>query len=82
MTRIIVALVVLLGTASIAHAQQLDSVAASIGTRLETGRQAVAVVDFTDLQGNATELGRYLAEACPWRSRCARRDIASSTGRT
>jgi TolB-like protein len=27
-----------------------------------TGRKTVAVVDFTDLQGNVTELGRFLAE--------------------
>jgi TolB-like protein len=27
-----------------------------------SGRKTVAVVDFTDLQGNVTELGRYLAE--------------------
>src|SRR6266568_1568157 len=27
-----------------------------------SGRKTVAVVDFTDLQGNVTELGRFLAE--------------------
>jgi TolB-like protein len=36
------------------------------GTFAETlaklGKKSVAVVDFTDLQGNVTELGRYLAE--------------------
>src|SRR5437899_296918 len=29
---------------------------------LSAGKKTVAVVDFTDLQGNVTELGRYLAE--------------------
>jgi TolB-like protein len=29
---------------------------------LKTGKKTVAVVDFTDLQGNVTELGRFLAE--------------------
>lgn len=61
MARIGIALVLVLG-ASVAHAQHLDAVAASIGSKLEAERRAVAVVDFTDLQGNATELGRYLAE--------------------
>ena len=28
----------------------------------KSGKKTVAVVDFTDLQGNATELGRFLAE--------------------
>lgn len=28
----------------------------------QSGKKTVAVVDFTDLQGNVTELGRYLAE--------------------
>jgi len=29
----------------------------------KSGKQRIAVVDFTDLQGNVTELGRFLAEA-------------------
>ena len=46
-----------------AGGQQLDAVSATLGPRLQAaGRKTVAVVDFTDLQGNATELGRYLAE--------------------
>src|SRR5262249_45218027 len=29
---------------------------------VQSGRKTVAVVDFTDLQGSVTELGRFLAE--------------------
>lgn len=29
---------------------------------IKTGKKSIAVVDFTDLQGNVTELGRFLAE--------------------
>jgi len=36
-----------------------DQIAQSLN---KTGRKTVAVVDFTDLQGNVTELGRFLAE--------------------
>ncbi len=36
-----------------------SAVAEDIG---KAGMKAVAVVDFTDLQGNITELGRFLAE--------------------
>jgi TolB-like protein len=43
-------------------AQQLDGVATTLVSKLAAGRKTVAVVDFTDLQGSATELGRYLAE--------------------
>lgn len=38
---------------------QAQSIMATLG---QTERKAVAVVDFTDLQGNVTELGRFLAE--------------------
>jgi len=36
-----------------------SSIAASI---TQAGKRTVAVVDFTDLQGNITELGRFIAE--------------------
>ena len=50
--------------AAIASAQQLQSIAATIADRLNAGaaERKVAVVDFVDLQGRPTELGRYLAE--------------------
>jgi TolB-like protein len=49
----------------IAHAQDreirgiTDKLAESLS---QSGKKTVAVVDFTDLQGNVTELGRFLAE--------------------
>lgn len=43
--------------------QEIDSAAAKLTERLtKAGKKSVAVVDFTDLQGNVTELGRFLAE--------------------
>ena len=46
-----------------ALAQDLKPVSASLAHRIEaSGRKTVAVIDFTDLQGNVTELGRFLAE--------------------
>jgi TolB-like protein len=47
----------------LANQQQIESAAAKLAERLtKVGRKSVAVVDFTDLQGNVTELGRFLAE--------------------
>jgi TolB-like protein len=44
-------------------AQDFSRIAPTIAARLaSTGRKTVAVVDFTDLQMNVTELGRFLAE--------------------
>jgi TolB-like protein len=51
--------------ASRIHAQdrEMRAIADTFAERLaKTGKKNVAVVDFTDLQGNVTELGRYLAE--------------------
>jgi TolB-like protein len=46
-----------------AYQQEVKATAKSIGEKLaKSGKKTVAVVDFTDLQGNATELGRFLAE--------------------
>src|SRR5690349_1183863 len=46
-----------------AVAQDMSRAAAQIAPRLtESGKTSVAVVDFTDLQMNVTELGRFLAE--------------------
>jgi TolB-like protein len=47
---------------SLSTAQQLDSVASTFSAKLRMTSKAIAVVDFTDLQGEVTELGRYLAE--------------------
>jgi curli biogenesis system outer membrane secretion channel CsgG len=44
-------------------AQDFSRVAPAIANKLaSSGRKSVAVVDFTDLQLNVTELGRYMAE--------------------
>lgn len=46
-----------------ARAQDMRPTAASLATRIQaSGRKKVAVVDFTDLQGNTTQLGRFIAE--------------------
>ena len=45
-------------------AQDLKTLSATLASRIgSSGRRAIAVVDFTDLRGNVTELGRYLGEA-------------------
>src|SRR5437867_11284686 len=50
-------------TATLGLAQDLKPVSASLAARIQaSGRKTVAVIDFTDLQGCTTELGRYLAE--------------------
>ena len=47
----------------LAYQREIQAVADSIGEKLAaSGKRSVAVVDFTDLQGNVTELGRFLAE--------------------
>jgi TolB-like protein len=52
-----------LAAAAMGYQQQMQTAAERIGESMtKTGKKSVAVVDFTDLQGNATELGRFLAE--------------------
>lgn len=54
---------VALPRASAAYQQQIEGAAGRVGEAMtHAGRKTVAVVDFTDLQGNVTELGRFLAE--------------------
>jgi len=51
-------------TAVPVFAQDMKTVSSSLASRIAaSGRKTVAVIDFTDLQGNVTELGRFLAEA-------------------
>lgn len=46
-----------------AWAQDMRQVSTALAPRLEAAsRKSVAVIDFTDLEGNVTELGRFLAE--------------------
>lgn len=47
----------------LAYQREIQAAADSIGEKLAaSGKRSVAVVDFTDLQGSVTELGRFLAE--------------------
>ncbi len=58
-----IAMMMTLTTAATGYQQQMQTAAGAIGGSMtKTGKKTVAVVDFTDLQGNATELGRFLAE--------------------
>ena len=53
------ALVVSAGT----YEEELQGLSLKIAKNIErSGKRTVAVVDFTDLQGNVTELGRFIAE--------------------
>jgi TolB-like protein len=48
---------------SLAYEKEIRSISSTIAENIiKTGKKTVAVVDFTDLQGNVTELGRFLAE--------------------
>jgi curli biogenesis system outer membrane secretion channel CsgG len=54
---------VILPKLTLAYEQEISSLSSAIaGKASAAGKKAVAVVDFTDLQGNVTELGRFLAE--------------------
>ena len=45
------------------YEKEIKSLSASIAERVaKAGKKNIAVVDFTDLQGNVTELGRFIAE--------------------
>src|SRR5690242_1036441 len=50
-----------------ALAQEMDKELSDLATKLaaltkDSGKKKVTVLDFTDLQGNASELGKYVAE--------------------
>ncbi|MBZ5725827.1 MAG: CsgG/HfaB family protein [Acidobacteriia bacterium] len=50
-------------TCSSAFQKEIPSAAMSVAEALaESGKRSVAVVDFTDLRGDVTELGRFVAE--------------------
>jgi len=57
--------ILLLATAhfSLAYEREINTLSISIAEKIaKSGKKTIAVVDFTDLQGNITELGRFLAE--------------------
>lgn len=48
---------------SMAYEKEIKNLSASMADQIaQAGKKTIAVVDFTDLQGNVTELGRFLAE--------------------
>ena len=48
---------------SLAYEREINTLSISIADNIaRSGKKTIAVVDFTDLQGNITELGRFLAE--------------------
>lgn len=50
-------------TPSFAYEQEIRILSASMADNIsKAGKKRIAVVDFTDLQGNVTELGRFIAE--------------------
>lgn len=61
---ILIAILVLFATVSaFAYEKEIKNLSATITENItNAGKKTVAVVDFTDLQGNITELGRFLAE--------------------
>ena len=64
---ITVILCLLLGGHALAQAQDMDTELAKMSEKLATqikdqGKKKVAVLDFTDLQGGSSELGKYIAE--------------------
>ena len=48
---------------SLAYEKEIKHLSTSMTPKIiQAGKKTIAVVDFTDLQGNVTELGRFLAE--------------------
>ncbi|MEW6001964.1 MAG: FlgO family outer membrane protein [Nitrospirota bacterium] len=48
---------------SMAYEKEIKSISSTVSESIvKSGKKTIAVVDFTDLQGNVTELGRFLAE--------------------
>lgn len=60
---LILLILTLLSQLLFAYEQEVRQLSARMAEAItKSGRKTVAVVDFTDLQGNVTELGRFLAE--------------------
>lgn len=62
---VLILVVFLLGhsSATMAYEKEIKNLSSTIVENLSRGgKKTVAVVDFTDLQGNVTELGRFIAE--------------------
>ena len=53
----------LVSNITMAYEKEIKSLSASMAENIaKAGKKTIAVVDFTDLQGNVTELGRFIAE--------------------
>ncbi|MGH1485704.1 MAG: FlgO family outer membrane protein [Cellvibrionaceae bacterium] len=53
----------LISVSTMAYEKEIDNVSFTMAERIsKQGKKRIAVVDFTDLKGNVTELGRFLAE--------------------
>jgi TolB-like protein len=60
---IVLSLLLLISNASIAYEKEIKTISTTIADGVsKAGKKTIAVVDFTDLQGNITELGRFVAE--------------------
>ncbi len=59
----VLAALLLAAAPAVAYEKEIDELAAAMTTKIASaGKGTVAVVDFTDLNGSVTELGRFLAE--------------------
>src|SRR3990172_9031591 len=48
---------------AIAYEKEIKAISSALAENIAaSGKKSIAVVDFTDLQGNVTELGRFLSE--------------------
>lgn len=61
---ILVAILILfMNSYAVAYENEIKGISVTIGESIaKSGKKTIAVVDFTGLQGNVTELGRFLAE--------------------
>ena len=60
---LLVAFSVIFPKLTLAYEQEISNLSSAIAWKASAaGKKTIAVVDFTDLQGNVTELGRFLAE--------------------
>ena len=65
LTSCVLAVIFLLSTPyiSIAYEKEINNLSASMAKKIaDSGKKTIAVVDFTNLQGNVSELGRFIAE--------------------
>ena len=60
---ILIVFVLAVSNFSLAYENEINAISTQMAEKISTsGKKTIAVVDFTDIQGNITELGRFLAE--------------------